>query len=162
MDSGNMFWSSTQNTSVLAGSGTRSSTQTSVLNTSSEVSFSTAVPAAAPIISSTASAAARRLSNRARSYLWIGMRQTIPVDAPMVTSEPPPRAEVGNRDTVTNAAPREPPARPAPRNQSVPLVIDSLQNYELVKPIPVVVESLGDKIFTADAPDLNLSMSEHS
>jgi hypothetical protein len=72
------------------------------------------------------------------------------------------RAEVDDPDDPPNAVSDEYPVKPAPKNERVQLVIDSLQNYELIKPIPVVVESLGDKIFTAEAPDLNLSMSEGS
>ena len=42
------------------------------------------------------------------------------------------------------------------------MAIDSLQNYEVIKPIPVLIESLGDKVFVAEAPDLNLSTSGNS
>ena len=38
------------------------------------------------------------------------------------------------------------------------MAIDSLQGYDLVKPIPVLIEFLGDKVFVAEAPDLNLSI----
>ena len=44
-----------------------------------------------------------------------------------------------------------------PRQEKIELTIDSLQNYELLKPIRVVVEPLGDKIFVAEAPELNVS-----
>jgi hypothetical protein len=80
----------------------------------------------------------------------------------VVPAAPPERAETAASDAPESAAPVEAPARPAPTNERVQLIIDSLQNYELVKPIPVVVDSLADKIFTAEAPDLNLSISENS
>ncbi len=60
-------------------------------------------------------------------------------------------------------------AAPAPDNpqRSSPtardeLTIDSLRNYELVKSIPVVVESLGDRHYVAEVPDLNISTSASS
>jgi hypothetical protein len=46
--------------------------------------------------------------------------------------------------------------------ERIELAIDSLQNYELLKPIPVLVESLGDKVFVAEAPDLNISTTGNS
>ena len=42
------------------------------------------------------------------------------------------------------------------------MAIDSIQGYELVKPIPVLIESLGDKVFVAEAPDLNVSTTGNS
>jgi hypothetical protein len=42
------------------------------------------------------------------------------------------------------------------------LATDSLQNYEIINPITVLVESLGDKVFVAEAPDRNLSTSGDS
>jgi hypothetical protein len=71
------------------------------------------------------------------------------------------RVEVGSAGP-RNAVPGEYSAKPAPRNEREQLVIDSLQNYDLLKSIPVVIETLGDKIFTAGAPDLNISISDNS
>src|SRR5262249_39355828 len=61
----------------------------------------------------------------------------------------------------------QPPLEPnitqrPPRLEKIELAIDSLQNYAVKKPIPVVIESLGDKVFIAEAPDLNLSTSGNS
>jgi hypothetical protein len=49
--------------------------------------------------------------------------------------------------------------KPPPWKDKVELTIDSLQNYALLKPIGVIVESLGDKVFVAEAPELNVSTS---
>jgi hypothetical protein len=35
-------------------------------------------------------------------------------------------------------------------------------NYELTKPIPVLIESLRDRVFVAEAPDLNISTTGNS
>jgi hypothetical protein len=72
------------------------------------------------------------------------------------------RAGVTDADARANAAPDEDFAKPPPRNDRIDLVIDSLQNYEVIKPIPVVIGSLGGKIFTAEAPDLSVSTCENS
>jgi hypothetical protein len=58
-----------------------------------------------------------------------------------------------------------PPPKPVPKGtkiERIELAIDSLQGYDIVKPIPVLIESLGDKVFVAEAPDLNLSTSGNS
>ena len=42
------------------------------------------------------------------------------------------------------------------------MAIDFIEGYDLIKPIPVLIESLGDRVFVAEAPDLNLSTSGNS
>jgi len=63
---------------------------------------------------------------------------------------------------VEAAAPVTDQPKPPIRTDKVELTIDSLQNYELLKPIRVVVESLGDKVFVAEAPELNVSTTGNS
>jgi hypothetical protein len=135
------------------------STNVSVLNTSSEGSFALAVPISAAI-STTRTAASRRLCTRARSYLWTEILDVLCVKAMTITPGSLQGAEVADSDALANAS--EYPVKPAPRNERVQLVIDSLQHYDPLKPIPVVVQSLGDKIFTVEAPDLDLSMTGNS
>jgi hypothetical protein len=62
--------------------------------------------------------------------------------------------------TAGSATPE--PSPKASRAEKIELAIDSLPDYEVLKPIPVLVESLGDKVFVAEAPDLNLSTSGNS
>jgi hypothetical protein len=76
------------------------------------------------------------------------------VMAPMPTgmfSEPP-----------NTGVPQSKPAPKAAKIERIELAIDSIQGYDLIKPIPVLIESLGDKVFVAEAPDLNLSTSGNS
>jgi hypothetical protein len=42
------------------------------------------------------------------------------------------------------------------------LAIDKLPNHELIKPIPVLIESLGDKVFIAEVPGLDISITGDS
>lgn len=155
------FWSSTRAPSVLVTCGSYL-TRISVLNTSSEESFTIVVPFTAATVSSTQIAALRRLSNRSRFRLWAGVQPSLSVEAMMETPRSLPRAEVGDPDDLAKLASGEHPAKPAPKDERLQMTIDSLQNYELLKPIPVVIESLSDKFFTAEVPELNLSISETS
>jgi hypothetical protein len=54
--------------------------------------------------------------------------------------------------------PPEEEAAPAPEqgNSRIEVFIDSLTNHTLSEPIPVSVEPLGDKVFTASADDLGI------
>jgi hypothetical protein len=66
-------------------------------------------------------------------------------------------------DPVADRVAAPPPAPAAPKQSSetarVELTIDSLRNYEIIKPIPVFVESLGERHFVAEVPDLNITTS---
>ena len=42
------------------------------------------------------------------------------------------------------------------------MAIDKLPNHELIKPIPVLIESLGDKVFIAEVPGLDISITGNS
>jgi hypothetical protein len=94
--------------------------------------------------------------------------------APPQTAEPPAAAK-----TASEPAPAEETARPAaeaaeatetaapppaePRAASkLELAIDSLPGYELNTPIPVIVEPLGNKVFVAEVPDLDISITGSS
>jgi hypothetical protein len=52
-----------------------------------------------------------------------------------------------------------PPAKAASAISRIELAIDSLRTYDLVRPIPVVVEVLGERNYVAEMPDLNISIS---
>jgi hypothetical protein len=54
--------------------------------------------------------------------------------------------------------------RPEPANasNSVELAIDSLPRFYLIKPIPVKVTPLGDRLFVASIPGLNISVTGDS
>ena len=53
-------------------------------------------------------------------------------------------------------------SRPASGPSRIELTIDSLRAYELVKPIPVFVESLGERHYVAEVPDINITTSASS
>jgi hypothetical protein len=87
------------------------------------------------------------------------------------TPDPDGRAEIPIAPTpivatpiaedLAAAAPADPIPKPAGPSR-VELTIDSLRSYELVKPIPVFVEALGERHYVAEVPDLNMSISASS
>jgi hypothetical protein len=81
---------------------------------------------------------------------------------------PTPAGTISERSEIA-ALPRTPDpsisAPPPPRAATIgkiELAIESLQDYDLAKPIPVLIESLGDKVFVAESLDLNLSTTGNS
>lgn len=100
----------------------------------------------------------------------VPLAEELPGDPEAVLSAAPDESEA-----LEAAAPEpEPPATsdpvdseptppPAAHGQSsadahrIELIIDSLTRHELIEPIPVTVESLGDTVFTATVHSLNLT-----
>lgn len=161
MDSGHIFWSTIRTSLLYVAAGAQSAAR--VLSTSSEESFTIAVSLGTAIVTSSRTAPPRPISNRARPHLSLEVQ--CPPDNDKTNAVSPilqEKTEVDDSVVLASVALPEAPAQPAPRNERVQLIIDSLQNYDLIKPIPVVVDSLADKIFTAKALDLNLSISENS
>jgi len=80
-----------------------------------------------------------------------------PSGEPQARSEPPPTAP----DNGSEPAP--PKERPAPgQGDSIELIIDKLPRHALVKPIPVTISPLGDRVFIASTPDLDITVTGNS
>lgn len=77
---------------------------------------------------------------------------------PREPSEPP----VSTSDAASDAAPAQ--DRPdAPRQgDGIDLIIDKLPRHKLVKPVPVSIAPLGDRVFVASAPDLDITVTGNS
>jgi hypothetical protein len=108
-------------------------------------------PAPAAVISSNRIAASRLTSNRRQRSQWLEAQSSVSVVEPVRAPSPPPQ-QTGSAapDFVATAASAEALPKPS-RAERIELAIDSLQNYELIKPIPVLIESLGDTVFVAEA-----------
>jgi hypothetical protein len=134
-------------------------TGVSVIGTSAEATFTTGASATTIMFSSKRNAAS----------LWPA-RPSAATDTQTVSSfdaeapRPSGPPEAGAPDPIDVVAPAlvADKLKPPPRTDKIELTIDSLQNYELLKPIRVIVEPLGDKVFVAEAPDLNVSTSGSS
>jgi hypothetical protein len=91
---------------------------------------------------------------------------TSPVQPPRVVppkqpAEPIPEPAVPS-DTASEAPPT--PDRPeAPKQgDSIDLIIDKLPHHRLIKPVPVSISPLGDRVFVASAPDLDITVTGNS
>jgi hypothetical protein len=62
-------------------------------------------------------------------------------------------------EAITAAVAPARPAKAASAISRIELAIDSLRTYDLVRPIPVVVEVLSERNYVAEMPDLNISIS---
>jgi len=101
-----------------------------------------------------------------------------PLPRPLVEAQGPPSLP---KERAPSEHPRENPAsaaaaadvgseavptqdRPAPPRQgdSIDLIIDKLPRHALVKPIPVTISPLGDRVFIASTPDLDITVTGNS
>src|SRR5260370_22168704 len=161
MKSSDIVHSSAWTPSVFVSSGSPLKARAPVLQTRAENIFATAVPAPAAVISSNRMAPSRLTSNRGQRSQWLEAQSSVSVEPVLAASAPPQQPGSGTPDFVAAAASAEALPKPS-RAERIELAIDSLQNYELIKPIPVLIESLGDKVFVAEAPDLNVSTTGNS
>ena len=149
--------------SVYSSSRSDFSAGVSIISTSTEATFTIGALATTVVISSNRNIASRSLNGQTGRALADGLQRVPYVDVEPLTPTTGvlERTDAGSQDTsglVEPATVVDHP-KPLPRTDKVELTIDSLQNYELLKPIRVVIESLGDKVFVAEAPELNVSTS---
>ena len=73
--------------------------------------------------------------------------------------EPPPTAS----DNGSEPAQTKDRQAPTPgQGDSIDLIIDKLPRHALVKPIPVTISQLGDRVFIASTPDLDITVTGNS
>lgn len=106
-------------------------------------------------------------------------RATPPAAAPQEGSGVPPPdkspGEAGADSTPSAVPPTDAPAeaspdaataapltKPANNPRRIEMTIDSLPSYDLLQPIPVVIEPLDDRMFAAQAPALEISTTGSS
>lgn len=140
-------------------------TGVSVIGTSAEATFTTGALPTTITFSSKRNAGSRWPSGPSAAAAAAETQTVSSADAEAARpsgSPPAPEADATTPSDVVAPALVADKPNPPPRTEKIELTIDSLQNYELLKPIRVIVESLGDKVFIADAPDLNVSTSGSS
>jgi hypothetical protein len=162
MEHANIVHSSAWSFSVLVSSGSSRSATAPILNTNAADIFTIAAPAPTPVIASSENCLSRFLSNRTRSPQWVAARSCAAIGSPSGSGISPEQPRIDARETLATASPPQTAAPKPSRTERIELAIDSLQNYELIAPIQVLVESLGDKVFVAEAPDLNVSTTGNS
>ena len=173
--------SDTWTPSTLVSSGLHPTTTTSGLNTTSEELVTTVVLASTAMVALDRTASSRLLSSRARRSLWARVQDSLSVEGMAATRGPSakPDANAMNEEGVSEAviaytstdaansdgladATAASLSKPTSGTSRVELTIDSLRTYELVKPIPVFVEALGERHYVAEVPDLNITTSASS
>ena len=177
-----IFSSKTRTPWTLVSSGLHPTTTTSGLNTTAEELVTTVVLASTAMVNLDRTAASRLLSSRARRSLWARVQDSLTVVEGMSATRGPsarPDANTINEDGASGAVNADAPAdavnadgladaaaaslsKPISGTSRVELTIDSLRTYELVKPIPVFVEALGERHYVAEVADLNITTSASS
>jgi hypothetical protein len=138
-------------------------TSTSIVRSKSEDVFLLTIPSRTLLISSNDVGALWRPSNRGYCSQWLRLGSSMRLRQSPAINGPAQEARSPATNLVATAGSATPEPSPKPsRAEKIELAIDSLPDYEVLKPIPVLVESLGDKVFVAEAPDLNLSTSGNS
>ena len=142
-----------------------------LLDTRADGTLNRADTGSAAVTRSNQIAASQMLSNRARPCLWMRVQSAPSGEGSVITG-----ASTGKLTAEGVTATREAVEAPAveesvegtpvpdipkkaPGPEKIELVIDTLSNYELVKPIPVSIESLGDRIVVAEVPGLDISIT---
>jgi hypothetical protein len=156
--------SSTRTPSTLLSSRLHPITTTSGVTTTAEELLTTAVIASMTNVSLERTAPSRRFSTRSRRSLWARVQDASSAEGLTATREAPrkPDADAADADGLADAAPAAPIPKQNPETARVELTIDSLRTYDLIKPIPVFVESLGERHYVAEVPDLNITTSSSS
>lgn len=149
--------------SVYSSSQSEFTAGVSIISSTTEATFTIGGLATTVMISSNRNTASRSLSGQTGRASSDGVQAALYLDAEALTPATGAlqRQRAGDPDPsgLVETAPVVDHPKPPPRAHKVELSIDSLQNYELLKPIRVVVEPLGDKVFVAEAPELNVSTS---
>ena len=173
--------SNTWTPSTFVSSGLHPTTTTSGLNTTAEELVTSVVLASTAMVNLDRTASSRLLSSRARRSLWARVQDSLSVESMTATRGPPakPDANAMNEDGTSDAvnayaptdaanadglpeAPAASLSKPTSGTSRVELTIDSLRTYELIKPIPVFVEALGERHYVAEVPDMNITTSASS
>jgi hypothetical protein len=154
-------------TSVYSSLMSDFTTGVTLISTGSEATFTTGASATTIMIASNRNAPSIWPSGRSGRPPAIGVQGHVNAN-PIAATPASGSLEVADTDVqdpsgpVEAAAPVVDQPKPTTPPDKIELTIDSLQNYDVLKPIRVVVESLGDKVFVAEAPDLNVSTTGNS
>jgi hypothetical protein len=134
-----------------------------MISTGTKATFTTSASATTIMTSSNRGAASQWPSGRAGRPPAVGAQRHVYANPEaLIPTSGSLEGTGGPSGSVEAATPVIDQPKPPTRTEKVELTIDSLQNYELLKPIRVVVESLGDKVFVAEAPELNVSTTGNS
>jgi len=89
------------------------------------------------------------------------VQQSLPNEEPQAKSETAPPAAAPENESE-QVPPKERQAPASGQGDSIELIIDKLPRHALVKPIPVTISPLGDRVFIASTPDLDITVTGNS
>jgi hypothetical protein len=182
MTSNNIVYSTSATATIIISTSSLSSMGVLLLDTSADGMLTMTAGVSTVVTSSNGIPSTRISTGLSRPSLRVRFGHGLPIEAAS-TRNPPRRpaieeAEPGNRSNTGPAGPGDgesggpragsaetdtpPPPRKSARAEKIELAIDKLPNHELIKPIPVLIESLGDKVFIAEALDLEISITGSS
>ena len=168
MSDPNIIHSTLSSAKIFVSTASRPSTSRLVPDASADGAFTMAAGAGTALTSTNRTSFSRILTNRARSSLQVSFRLPRPVEGGAVSpdlSQTPETEEVtppGPPNVLPEAHIPAPAPKKSARAEKIELAIDKLPNHELIKPIPVLIESLGDKVFIAEVPGLDISITGNS
>ena len=81
--------------------------------------------------------------------------------SPKQTVNPTP-APAAASDAASDAPMTQDRPEAPKQGDSIDLIIDKLPHHRLVKPVPVSITPLGDRVFIASAPDLEITVTGNS
>jgi len=91
---------------------------------------------------------------------------TSPIPSPRLGTPKQPVNPTPGPAAPSDAASEAPPTQDRPeapkQGDSIDLIIDKLPRHRLVKPVPVSISPLGDRVFVASAPDLEITVTGNS
>jgi len=87
------------------------------------------------------------------------VEQVVSNEQPQAKAEPSPAAPDNDAE---QASPKERRSPGSSQGDSIELIIDKLPRHALVKPIPVTISPLGDRVFIASTPDLDITVTGNS
>ena len=155
MKSGDILHVVSQTPALVVRSGSPSGIGASLMPTGIPGVLTVAGPTAT-VVTRTNLVCPSQHSNRSQPCQWVAPGSSaFLAPVPTGTFSERPDTGVAPPSIATNIA-------RATKVERIELAIDSIQGYDLIKPIPVLIESLGDKVFVAEAPALNLSTTGNS
>jgi len=85
-----------------------------------------------------------------------------PAEQATTSGEPGGRSEPPPTSSDNGSEPAQTKDRRSSTGDSIDLIIDKLPRHALVKPIPVTISPLGDRVFIASTPDLDITVTGNS
>ena len=91
---------------------------------------------------------------------------TSPIPPPRLGTPKQPVNPTPGPAVPSDAASEAPPTQDRPeapkQGDSIDLIIDKLPRHRMIKPVPVSISPLGDRVFVASAPDIDITVTGNS